>query len=309
MAAPTPNLECRMYESEYPQADDIVVVLVKEIQPLGGTVHLLEYDNCEGMIMLSELSRRRIRSVNKLLKVGHQEYAAVVRVDADKGYIDLSKRRVAKEDVEKIAEKWNKSRTVHSIVRHVAETVGVDMLELYQRWGWPLYKKYAHAYDGMRIAVNDPDTVLDGLDIRPDEREELLRNVRRRLTPQAIKVRADIEVTCFQFEGIDAVRYALAAGQATSSAECPVKISLVAPPLYVVTTAALQKTAGLEALNVALEAVEREILLKKGKYVCKVPPRTVSDKEEKQLFSMMSELEEQNREVAGDSDDSGSDSD
>jgi translation initiation factor 2 subunit 1 len=189
-----------MYESEYPQADDIVVVLVKEIQPLGGTVHLLEYDNCEGMIMLSELSRRRIRSVNKLLKVGHQEYAAVVRVDADKGYIDLSKRRVAKEDIEKIAEKWNKSRTVHSIVRHVAETVGVDMLELYQRWGWPLYKRHPHAYDGLRIAVNDPDAVLEGLDIRDNERDELLRNVSRRLTPQAIKVRADIEVTCFRRE-------------------------------------------------------------------------------------------------------------
>jgi translation initiation factor 2 subunit 1 len=296
-----------MYESEYPQADDIVVVLVKEIQPLGGTVHLLEYDNCEGMIMLSELSRRRIRSVNKLLKVGHQEYAAVVRVDADKGYIDLSKRRVAKEDIEKIAEKWNKSRTVHSIVRHVAETVGVDMLELYQRWGWPLYKRHPHAYDGLRIAVNDPDAVLEGLDIRDNERDELLRNVSRRLTPQAIKVRADIEVTCFQFEGIDAVRHALAAGEATSTEECPVKIKLVAPPLYVVTTAALQKAAGLEALNVALAAVEKEILMKRGKYVCKVQPRTVSDKEEKQLLSMMSELEDQNREVDGDS--SGSQSD
>lgn len=34
---------------------------------------LLEYNNIEGMILLSELSRRRIRSVNKLVKVGRQE--------------------------------------------------------------------------------------------------------------------------------------------------------------------------------------------------------------------------------------------
>lgn len=303
------NLECRMYENEFPEADDVVMVLVKEIQDMGGYVHLLEYNNCQGMIMLSELSRRRIRSVNKLLKVGRQEVAAVVRVDKEKGYIDLSKRRVAPEDMSKIEEKWNKSRTVHSIVRHVAETVGVDMIDLYQRWGWPLYKKYGHAYDGFRMAVNDPDSVLEGLDISPREREELLRNVTRRLTPQPIKLRADIEVTCYQYEGIDAVKAALKAGEAAGTADCPIKIKLVAPPLYVVTTASLQKKKGIDALTVALDVVKKEITKRKGKYVLKVEPRTVSEKDDKMLSSMMTELENANREVAGDDDSSDSDSD
>eukprot|EP00177_Eucheuma_denticulatum_P007007 GFKZ01012745.1.p1 GENE.GFKZ01012745.1~~GFKZ01012745.1.p1 ORF type:complete len:310 (+),score=65.53 GFKZ01012745.1:1898-2827(+) len=303
------NLECRMYENEFPEADDVVMVLVKEIQDMGGYVHLLEYNNCQGMIMLSELSRRRIRSVNKLLKVGRQEVAAVVRVDKEKGYIDLSKRRVAPEDMSKIEEKWNKSRTVHSIVRHVAETVGVDMIDLYQRWGWPLYKKYGHAYDGFRMAVNDPDSVLEGLDLSPREREELLRNVTRRLTPQPIKLRADIEVTCYQYEGIDAVKAALKAGEAAGTAECPIKIKLVAPPLYVVTTASLQKRKGIDALTVALDVVRQEITKRKGKYVLKVEPRTVSEKDDKMLSSMMTELENANREVAGDDDSSDSDSD
>jgi translation initiation factor 2 subunit 1 len=298
-----------MYESVFPEPDDVVVVLVKEIQEMGAYVHLLEYNNCEGMIMLSELSRRRIRSVNKLLKVGQQEYAAVVRVDSEKGYIDLSKRRVAKEDFDKITEKWSKSRTVHSIVRHVAETLGADMEDLYARWGWPLYTRYSHAYDGLRMAVNDPDTVLAGLDIRPEERVELLKNVERRLTPQAVKLRADIEVTCFQFEGIDAVKYALAAGEATSTKECPVKIKLVAPPLYVVSTAALTKVTGIAALNLALEKVKEAITSKNGKYVCKVEPRTVSDKDEKRLASMMNELEDANRQVDGDDDSEASASD
>ncbi len=296
------NLECRMYEAEFPDPDDVVMVLVKEIQEMGGYVHLLEYNNCQGMIMLSELSRRRIRSVNKLLKVGRQEVAAVVRVDEEKGYIDLSKRRVAPEDVVKIEEKWNKSRTVHSIVRHVAETVGTDMIELYKRWGWPLYRKYGHAYDGFRYAVKDPDTVLEGLEITEDEREELLKNVNRRLTPQAIKLRADIEVTCYEYEGIDAVKAALAAGEACGTEECGIKIKLVAPPLYVVTTASLQKDKGIAALNTALSAVEAEISKRKGKFVCKQPPRTVSDKDEKTLNNMMADLEAQNRQVDGDSD-------
>lgn len=302
MATNQVNLECRMYENEYPEPDDVVMVQVKEIQDMGGYVHLLEYNNCQGMIMLSELSRRRIRSVNKLLKVGRQEVAAVVRVDKEKGYIDLSKRRVAPEDITKIEEKWNKSRTVHSIVRHVAETVGTDVIHLYERWGWPLYRKYGHAYDGFRMAVNDPESVLSGLEITEREREELLRNVRRRLMPQPIKLRADIEVTCYQFEGIDAIRAALKAGEATGDEKRPIKIKLVAPPLYVVSTSSLQKKAGVDALNKALEVVRSEISKRKGKFALKVAPRTVSEKDERMLATMMTDLENANREVSGDHD-------
>lgn len=36
------------------------------------------------------------------------------------GYIDLSKRRVSPEDVVKCEERYNKSKAVHSIMRHVA---------------------------------------------------------------------------------------------------------------------------------------------------------------------------------------------
>jgi translation initiation factor 2 subunit 1 len=45
----------------------------------------LEYDGIEGMILLSELSRRRIRSIQKLIRVGRNEVVVVLRVDKEKG--------------------------------------------------------------------------------------------------------------------------------------------------------------------------------------------------------------------------------
>jgi translation initiation factor 2 subunit 1 len=78
-------LNCRMYDQKYPEVDDLVMVKVKQIDELGAYVSLLEYNNIEGMILLSELSRRRIRSINKLIRVGRNEAVVVVRVDKDKG--------------------------------------------------------------------------------------------------------------------------------------------------------------------------------------------------------------------------------
>ena len=50
-----------------------------------------EYDNIDGMILLSELSRRRIRSIQKLIRVGRNEIVVVLRVDKEKGEMPTGK--------------------------------------------------------------------------------------------------------------------------------------------------------------------------------------------------------------------------
>ncbi len=79
------SLSCRFYKHQYPKLEDVVMVNVRSIAEMGAYVSLLEYNNIEGMIMLSELSRRRIRSINKLVRIGRNECVVVIRVDETKG--------------------------------------------------------------------------------------------------------------------------------------------------------------------------------------------------------------------------------
>ena len=81
----TAALRCRFYEQQYPEADEVVVVNVTDIGEMGAYVTLLEYDGVEGMILLSELSRKRIRSINKLVRINRNEVVMVIRVDKEKG--------------------------------------------------------------------------------------------------------------------------------------------------------------------------------------------------------------------------------
>lgn len=213
-----------MYEDRFPEVDDLVMVNVRQIAEMGAYVRLLEYDGIEGMILLSELSRRRIRSIQKLIRVGRNEVVVVLRVDKEKGYIDLSKRRVAPEDVAKCEEKFQKSKAVHSIMRHVAEKQDLNLEDLQRTITWPLYKKFGHAYEGFKLAITDPDPVFEGIEMTDAVREELVSNIRRRLTPQAVKIRADVEVTCFGYEGISAIQKALRAGEAVSNDDVTIKV-------------------------------------------------------------------------------------
>ncbi|CCD23956.1 translation initiation factor eIF2 subunit alpha NDAI_0C02960 [Naumovozyma dairenensis CBS 421] len=295
--------QCRFYENKFPEVDDIVMVNVQQIAEMGAYVKLLEYDNIEGMILLSELSRRRIRSIQKLIRVGKNDVAVVLRVDKEKGYIDLSKRRVSSEDIINCEEKYQKSKAVHSILRFCAEKFQIPLEDLYKTIAWPLSRKYGHAYEAFKLSIID-DTVWEG--IEPPSKEifdELKVYISKRLTPQAVKIRADVEVSCFGYEGIDAIKEALKAAEDMSTEQLEIKVKLVAAPLYVLTTQALDKDQGVQKLQDAIEKIE-EVINKYGG-VCNItmPPKAVTATEDAELQALLESKELDNRSDSEDEDD------
>ncbi|GAX26935.1 translation initiation factor 2 subunit 1 [Fistulifera solaris] len=297
------NLTCRFYEEKYPEIESVVMVNVRNIADMGAYVSLMEYDNIEGMILLSELSRRRIRSIHKLIRVNRNEVVMVLRVDKEKGYIDLSKRRVSPEDVAACEDRFNKAKAVHGVLRHVADRRKYHLEDLYERIGWPLYKKYGHAYDAFKLAISDDKTVADpfaDIDVPQDLKDEIKSYILRRLAPQPTKIRSDIEVSCFTYEGIDAIQAALSAGMAVATDNSPIKIKLIAPPIYVLSTTTLEKDVGIALLNDAIAAIKEVITSKGGKLDVKMAPKVVGDKEENELEEMINRLNMENQEVDGD---------
>lgn len=293
-----PNqLRCRFYENQYPEPEEVVMVNVTQIGEMGAYVTLLEYDNIEGMILLSELSRRRIRSINKLVRVDRTEIVMVIRVDKEKGYIDLSKRRVDPEDVVKCEERFNKAKAVHSVLRQVADQNKKPLIELYEKIGWPLYRKYGHAYDAFKIALADDNTtdIFEDLDVEADIKESVTSYIKRKLAPQPVKIRADIEVTCFAYDGIDAIKEALTAGEAHG-----VTIKLIAAPIYVMTQMTLDKEHGIETMNQAIETIGNVIRAKGGSLDVKMAPKAVTLREESELQQMLDRLALEQEEVDGD---------
>jgi len=315
--------DCRMYEKKYPEENELVMVKIESIGDMGVYVSLLEYNNIEGMILLSEISRRRIRSINKLVRVGKTEAVVVVRVDKEKGYIDLSKRRVTPEEYTQCEERFHKSKAVHGIVRYVANKLSTDEAPvktkfLYKKFVWPLYAKYNHAYEAFKLSITEP-SVFNGFDISDHEKKVLQDTIVQKLKPQPHKVRADLELTCFDYEGIDAIKHAIHASQkyALSQVKIPegqeaeekafgvVTIKLVAPPLYVMVGTFDEKEKGLAMVNKCVEVLNEEITKKKGALSVKVAPRIVGAVDDQELRDLMEQLEVENQEVDGDDDSDG----
>ncbi|KAK2011060.1 eukaryotic translation initiation factor 2 alpha subunit [Colletotrichum eremochloae] len=290
----------RYFENKYPEIDEFVMVNVKQIAEMGAYVKLLEYDNIDGMILLSELSRRRIRSIQKLIRVGRNEVVVVLRVDKEKGYIDLSKRRVSPEDIIKCEERYNKGKMVHSIMRHVAEKTLTPIEQLYETIAWPLNKKYGHAIDAFKLSITNAEVWNDATFPSEAVAEELKSYIAKRLTPQPTKVRADVEVTCFGYEGIDAVKAALRTAEARNDDQTQVKVRLVSPPLYVLTSTCLDKNLGISRLEEAIVEIRTSIEAAGGSLVVKMEPKAVTESDDAELQALMEKRERENAEVSGD---------
>eukprot|EP00811_Abedinium_folium_P000223 NODE_10202_length_1369_cov_6.494364.p1 GENE.NODE_10202_length_1369_cov_6.494364~~NODE_10202_length_1369_cov_6.494364.p1 ORF type:complete len:368 (-),score=115.65 NODE_10202_length_1369_cov_6.494364:266-1297(-) len=276
-------MEGRFYENEFPELEDRVVVQVKRIVDMGAYVSLLEYNGREGMLLLSELSKRRIRSVAKLLKVGRTEICMVLRVDEDKGYIDLSKRRVAPDEAAAKDEVFAKAKAVHGIMRHVGllNNVGVDVM--CAKMSWPLYAKYPSAHEAFRRHANGEINMWDEVDLTEvgDEakiakiKEDVETCLSRRLVTQTLRLRAKIEVSCNEYDGIEAIRAALTDGLRASKEDCELKIHLVAHPVFVLTVVCRSQAQGIAVIDEAMQFVELSITKSKGHFKVRNRPELI----------------------------------
>jgi len=203
------------------------------------------------MVVMSELSFRRVKSVAKVLQVGKQEIMLVLAVNTQKGYIDLSKNRVDNRAAVRACEdKWNKSKAVHSIMRQVAKNSEFGVEQLYQMFGWPMAEKYKHAYDGFKHALENKEEFLKEFHVPETIREILFARIEDRLKKQVCNVEAEIDVTCFGEEGIVAMKKAFKTALEThSDDDYSIKITLKKSPIYKISIKTLKEEKANQKVN------------------------------------------------------------
>ena len=158
---------CRFYENEFPSVSDLVVVNIMNINTFGATVKLLEY-NLQGFVPIQELQKNR--------KVGENTVIYVSNLNPLVG----SEILVHEYDKERISARFKKSLQVHGILFRLAEKSGMDLEQIYIRLGWPLYRKYGHAIEGLKLLVENKDALDNHIEYR-EMKNCLVELVRQRL--------------------------------------------------------------------------------------------------------------------------------
>lgn len=130
--------------------------------------------------------------------------------------------------------------------------------------------------------------------------DELKDYITKRLTPQRVKVLAELEVTCFSYEGIDGIIKALRAAQDKSTKAVEISAKVISAPHYVLSAVVFDKDEGIAVLQEAIECARESIVASKGNLKVKTEPKAVTDRDEAELQALMEERARENAEVPGD---------
>ena len=251
------------------------------------------------MLFSGEITLKRVNFINRLLSVGKEEVLRVLRVDTQKGFIDLSKKQVKADEIDECKKKFGKSKAVEGIVKLLAVHTKKSMEYLYKNLIWPLYKTHEHAYDALKSVLNGDDKIFEGLKISDDIKEELIKILKVRLVPQPVKIRSDFKLTCYTFEGIEAIKESLLSGEKKGTETIPIKFRVIGSPLYECSISTINKKEGIEVMNAALQEVKKTIEAKGGNFLLETNPEVLGENEKsvgEQLREARNKPEEEEQE-------------
>lgn len=274
------------YEEKLPKENDVVWVCVKQVNDSSATVELLEYGNHEGIIPFTEVTRIRIRAIGKVIKVGRNEAAQVIRIDKDKGYIDLSKKHVTPKEAKECEDRYSKGNDVRSIVCYVAKECGMSAEEAMRTIAYPLYRRQPgkHAYTWLQELhkTRNVEEILGPLNISEKAKKVLMNTVDHKMKTGTFLIHADIEMTCFQCDGVNAIREVLLMGyhfKEDQEPRIPISVTIIGPPKYSLRAKTEHKEEGMQRMNELIEAMNIEMTKRGGVMKVTSAPHILGDEE------------------------------
>lgn len=203
-----------MGEIQVPEENELVLATVRKIMPYGAFCLLTEYGNLEAFLHVSEVASRWIKNIHEFISENDKLVVKVLRVDREKGQIDVSLRRVNEE------EKRNKLESVKRAARS-GKLIQLALEKSKSQLKPPeaiskLEEVYGEAYAALEAALESDDALKD-VQLPEPLKKEITDIVRRSIKKARVSVSAEITMKCFGNEGIEHVKKALSISEPDAS--------------------------------------------------------------------------------------------
>ncbi len=229
---------------EWPEVGDLVIATVVSITDYGAYVRLDEYDK-EGLLHVSEVASRWVRNIRDYVREGQKVVLKVLRVQADKGQVDLSRRRVTKRDKKEKILSWKKDRKAESLLRTAAEKMNLSFEEAYEKAGSLIEKSFGDLHDGLEKTAKEGADVLLDLGVEKELANTLAEIAQEKIQISLVNVKGILELQNPNPKGVLAIKETLKNAKEIGESEgADVSVYLVSPPNYrIVVSAEDYKTA------------------------------------------------------------------
>jgi len=242
---------------DWPEVGELVVASVNKIMDYGVYVMLDEYGK-EGFLHISEISSSWVKNIRDFVREGEKVVLKVLRVDPEKGHIDLSLRRVTKREKREKMLLWKQSKKAESLMRSVSQRLNMPLEDLYEKVWIPLEENFGSVYEGLEKAAREGVKPLLEIGLSKEIADVLTSVAKDKIRITSVKVKGTLNITCLKPDGVLRIKKALTeAKKIRVPSGSSVRIYTVSPPKYrVEVTAQDYKTANAILQKVTQAAVQ-----------------------------------------------------
>jgi len=192
--------------AEWPETGEMVVATVSRIESYGAYVALDEYNNKEALLHISEISSRWVRNIRNHVRENQKVVLQVLRVDPSKSQVDLSLRRVNKDDRRKKIEQWKKTRKAETLLKQTATEMKVTPEDLFAEISPKLNEANINLYDALEQSAKKGEKLFTDLGINEKTAMALVKVAKEKIVVKGVTVQGVLEVTALGNKGVDEIK-------------------------------------------------------------------------------------------------------
>jgi translation initiation factor 2 subunit 1 len=255
--------------TSFPREGEFVMAKVTEVQNQYVYVDLIDFkglssEECaRGMIHISEISSRWIKNIRNYVRIGQRIVLRVLRVDEDKGHVDLSLRRVNSAQRENRTKEWKYAVKFENLLQFLTETEGINISldEAYEIIGFPvlnLFDSYQETVDALKENGEEILSSLEG--ITDKMKTALLKIVDENVSISTVSISGKVKLSFTEDNGIELIKESLlnALNVIEQKKTRNINISYIAAPFYRLEVVSKDYLDAENILSDALEVIEQK---------------------------------------------------
>ncbi len=260
-----------MYKkSGLPEKNDLVICTIKEATPSSVFVTLDEYDKIEGMIHISEITRKWVRGMKTYLKTGSKLVCQVMAVDALKNFISLSSRRVGPGQQRNKMQEWNNEKKANDMLEVFAKQAGLTPKGIYEKIGNKMLTKHRLIYPFLQEIAKHGEAKLNEIGAEKQLTHDFADFIQKRITMPKAEINADITMQSTAPEGVNIIKKVVAeANEMAKAKKTDVEIKYLGAPRYKFKLVASDFKLGEEAYKAIIEQMSKTLGKSEGTFEIK----------------------------------------
>ncbi len=242
-----------------PVQGELVFCTVQRITPYAAWCRLDEFENLEGMIHISEVAGKWIHDIREFIKPNKQYVAKVVRIDDQKGFINLSLKRVSNREEKQKINEVRKEQRAAKILEQAAQSLKKNLQQAYEEVGYNLQERFGNLFSAFEVAREEKE-VLTEAGLSKQWIDALSPIIDKAFKEKEIILKAELELRSYAKDGVQKIKDNLKTLEKLNG----IKIKYISAPRYQVELKTKDPKSDEKKLKDELEGIIKQIKQEDG---------------------------------------------